>query len=323
MRRQFEIGLDLGSANVVAVAPGRGVVVWEPSVVAIDVESGWPVAWGRRAALLFEASPDRYYLAPVGPWHHGGQRHLALYVLSALARTVCGTLRMAKPRAVLQAPSAPGPLCLRSMVQLVADAGLMPAGVVHSTVAIWVDAGAPAGDTLVVDIGARRTDIALIRGGSPAWSVAVRAGMECADRRLQLAVRERMMVRLGQGEARRVREARNGFSPNQAELSARGMHVETRLPVDVSVPVELIDEAVEGVADAIADAVKAAGLLCEARSAVVAGGGALQYPCAARIGEAAGISCIIAPEPQLAAARGLVAIAECGISRVTNASVSV
>lgn len=323
MRRQFDIGVDMGSANVVAVAPGRGVIICEPSVVAVEVSTGYAAGWGTRALDMLAHDPARYRMVAAGPWGDSSRRPLALYVLSAVVHAVCGVRRVSGPRAALLAPASPSVLDIRAMYRLAVDAGLTPTTIVQSPVAISVGVGALDRDVLVADVGAERTHIAVIQLGAAVWSWRERAGMSGADRRLQQSIREELGVRVGISEARRVREARNRPGWGGCSMRARGYHVGTCLPADADVPAAMVDEAVDGLADLVGHTLRAARLRWAGDDVILAGGGALQHLFAARVAEVAGSACSVADDPQLAAARGLLHVAEYGIPRVTNAAVCV
>lgn len=326
MRRQFDIGVDLGSANVVAVAPGRGVVICEPSVVAVEAGTGYAAGWGGGALAMLTRDPARYRLAHTGAWGDSLRRPLALYLLSAIVHEVCGRSRVSGPRAVLLAPAAPTVLDLRTMFQLAADAGLRPAAIVQSPVAVFLGAvgtGSAGRDTLVADVGAERTHIAAMQMGAAVWSRREQVGMGSVDREVQRRIREELGIKVGISEAKRVREARNRPGPGGRSMRVRGCHAGTCLPASADVPAALIDTAVGGLADDVGHTLRAASLRWGGDEVILAGGGALQHLFAAQVAEVAGAPCTAVDDPQLAAARGLLHMLESGIPRVTNAAVCV
>jgi rod shape-determining protein MreB len=323
MRRRFDIGIDLGSANVVAVAPGRGVVISAPSVVAVERSTGYAAGWGTGAMAMLLRDPARYHLAATGAWGDSLRRPLALYVLSAVARELCGRKRLAVPRAVLLAPAAPTVLDIRTMFQLASDAGLKPVAIVQSPLAVCMGAGAIDRDTIVTDVGAERVHIATIQMGAVVWSGRERSGMSSVDRDVQRRIREELGIRVGFSEARRAREARNDLRPGERGIRVRGCHVGTCFPTDAEVPDVLIDAAVESLARSVGHSLGAARSRWGCDEVILAGGGALQHMFAAHVAEHAGVGCRLADDPQLAAARGLLYMAECDIPQVTNVAAGV
>lgn len=323
-RYQYDIALDLGSANVAAIAPGRGAVVCEPSVVAVHDPSGTLVTWGTKAMELSESNPGQYRLVNVVRSGVAARRPLALFLVSSVIQDVCGSRRVARARAILKVAAAPNPLELRAIWELAKGAGLKPAAIVEAPLVAalgWRACHHDDGAYAIADVGAGCTDIAVLRKWAVLSHFRLSTAMDCVDADIQSAVRNAYRVWVTLNEARRAREARTGAS--EQILAVRGRNIDSGLPCAIGVAGKVIDVAVDRGADRIANAIKGACCGMQVHSAMIAGGGALQRGLAARVAESLPIPSIIPPDPDMVAARGLAYVTEHGVPCVTNAAVGV
>lgn len=160
-----EIGVDLGTANILVYVRGKGVVLREPSVVAIAAHSKRVLAVGEEARLMIGRTPGN--IVAIRPMSEGviADYTTTQRMLEHLIRKVVGRKRLFKPRVLVCVPSGVTSVERRAVLQATKEAGAGEAYTIEEPMAAAIGAGLPIsnpGGNMVVDIGGGTTDIAVI-----------------------------------------------------------------------------------------------------------------------------------------------------------------
>ena len=160
-----DIAMDLGTASVLVYIKGKGIVLREPSVVAVDEYSHTIIAVGDKALQMLGRTPRG--IQAIRPLKNGviSDYELTERMIHYYLRQVLGRFSLSRPRVVVCVPSGVTEVERRSVVEASADAGSMDTKLIEEPVAAAIGAGLPvtkAGGCMVVDIGGGTTDIAVI-----------------------------------------------------------------------------------------------------------------------------------------------------------------
>ena len=184
-----DIGIDLGTANVLVYIKGKGIVLREPSVVAIDRNSGQMVAVGEEARVMLGRTPGN--IIAVRPLREGviSNFHDTERMLRFFLRKVIGKKLFFKPRVVVCVPSSVTEVEKRSFIEACEDAGARQTHLIEEPIAAAIGAGLdiskPVGQ-MVVDVGGGTTDIAVISLGGAVISDSIKcAGDKFDDAMIQ------------------------------------------------------------------------------------------------------------------------------------------
>ena len=180
----LDLGIDMGTSQVIIALPGRGVVLKEPSVIAVDKADGHIIACGSEAYDMLGRTPDS--ILAVRPLSKGviSDYDYAERMMRYFVRKVCA-FKMIKPRAAVSLPASVTEVEQRSAVEAVTASGIRKVVLIDEAVAAALGAGLdlsqPKGN-MVVDIGAGTTDIAVCRDGSVVgYTMVTLAGDEITE----------------------------------------------------------------------------------------------------------------------------------------------
>ena len=305
-----DLAIDLGTANTLIYARGQGVVLNEPSVVAIDITDGRPVAVGIEAKRMMGRTPGR--IKTIRPLKDGviADFEVCEKMLRFFIQKVHAS-RWNKPRMVICVPSGITGVEQRAVQDAAEYAGARkPVHIIEEPMAAAIGADLPVHEpsgNMVVDIGGGTTEVAVISLGGIVTAQSVRvAGDELDDAVLQYLKKE-FSLAIGDRTAEEIKVHMGSAWPLDDELTAdvRGRDMISGLPRTVAVTTEQIREALaEPVAD-IVDAVKttldktppelAADIM--ERGITLTGGGALLAGLDMRLAHETGMPINIAHEP--------------------------
>jgi rod shape-determining protein MreB len=312
-----DMAVDLGTANTLVYVRGEGIVLREPSVVAMNIKTGQPLAVGTEAKRMIGRTPA--HIQAVRPLRDGVindfdicEKMLAYFIQKVHSR------RFARPRMVVCVPVGITGVEQRAVQEAAEHAGAAsPVHIIEEPMAAAIGAGlpvqAPRGN-MIVDIGGGTTEVAVISLGGVVASQSVRvAGDELDDAIIQFVKKEYSLA-LGERTAEEVKMYLGSAWPLQDELRAevRGRDLVTGLPKTIITSTEEIREAIEEPVASIVDAVKftldktppelAADIM--EQGIVLAGGGALLSGLDTRISHETGMLVRIADNPLDAVALG-------------------
>ena len=254
------MAVDLGTANTLVYVRGRGIVLNEPSVVAIDVKDGKPLAVGAEAKRMIGRTPSN--IQAIRPLKDGViadfeicEKMLRYFIHRVHQR------RFAKPRMVICVPSGITGVEQRAVMEAAEFAGARKAYIIEEPMAAAIGAGLPIHEptgNMVVDIGGGTTEVAVISLGGIVTSQSIRVGGDELDEALVAFVKKEFQLALGERTAEEIKIQLGSAYPLEEELRAeiRGRDLVTGLPKTVIISTEQIRQAIEEPVQAIVDAVK-------------------------------------------------------------------
>jgi rod shape-determining protein MreB len=254
-----DLAIDLGTANTLVYARGRGIVLNEPTVVALDTRSREVLAIGDEAWQMIGRTPG--YIVAVRPLRQGAITDFDITerMLEVLLRRV-GVGRLNRPRVLICVPSAITGVERRAVKEAARRAGASSSYLIEQPMAAAIGAGLaihePMG-SMVVDVGGGTSEMAVISLGGVVALGAIRCGGFDFDADIQSYVRQEYGVAIGERTAESVKMAVGSAYPQQDERRAeiRGREVATGRPRRVVLSPEEIRGAVE---DRVAQILQAA-----------------------------------------------------------------
>ena len=305
----LDIGIDLGTATVVACVKGKGIVLREPSVVAINKDTKEVLAVGKEARKMIGRTPSN--IEAIRPLRDGvissftaTSKMLKYFINKACSKNTLGGFRM-----MICVPSQITEVEKRAVIDVAMQAGAKKAYLIEEPVAAAIGAGIdiakPCGN-LVVDIGGGTTDIAVISIGGSVISASLKIAGDKFDQNIIKYIKKKYNVLIGERAAEEIKMEIGCVYPRKedASMEARGRNLETGLPVTIKIKSSEIMEALIEPAMQIVDAVK--GVLEKTppeltadisdRGIYMTGGGSLLYGLDKLLHETTGINVMIAQD---------------------------
>src|ERR1700683_928791 len=255
-----DMAVDLGTANTLVYLRGRGIVLNEPSVVAINVKDGHPLAVGADAKRMIGRTPSN--IQAIRPLKDGviADFEICEMMLRYFIRKV-HPRRFSKPRMVVCVPSGITGVEKRAVQEAAEYAGARKAYIIEEPMAAAIGAGLPIHEptgNMVVDIGGGTTEVAVISLGGIVVSQSIRIGGDELDEAIVAFVKKEFQLALGERTAEEIKMQLGSAFPLQEELRAeiRGRDLVTGLPKTVVISTEQIRKAMEEPVQAIVDAGK-------------------------------------------------------------------
>ena len=256
-----DMAVDLGTANTVVYVRGRGIVLNEPSVVAVNTKDNRPVAVGTEAKRMVGRTPP--HIQSIRPLKDGViadfdmcERMLRYFIERVHQR------RWAKPRMVICVPSGITGVEQRAVQEAAEYAGARkPAYIIEEPMAAAIGAGLPVHEpsgNMVVDIGGGTTEVAVISLGGVVASESVRVAGDEIDEALIGFCKKEYSLALGERTAEDVKTQLASAWPLKEELYAeiRGRDLVSGLPKTIVVSTDELRDAIEEPVQAICDAIK-------------------------------------------------------------------
>ena len=253
------VGIDLGTVNVLVYLEGRGIVLKEPSVVAVDKTTDQIVAVGNEAQALIGRTPAN--LETIRPMRDGviSQYDITLRMLQYCIRNACGRMLL-PPRVMICVPSGVTEVEERAVVDAAKEAGAGKVYLMEEPVAAAIGAGvditAPIG-RMVVDIGGGTTDIAVISMGGVVVSDSIRIAGEKLDEAIARYVRRQHGVLIGIQTAELIKQRIGALYTHRQvrSVEVRGRNAQTGLPQTITVSSKEMLEAMAEPVSAILDVI--------------------------------------------------------------------
>lgn len=248
MKLRPEIGIDLGTANILVYKRGKGIQLMEPTVVAINNKNGRVLAVGNEARDMLGRTPGN--ISAIRPLKDGviADYTTTLKMLQYLIDKVCGGRRVFKPTVMICVPSGVTNVERRAVIMAAREAGAGEAMVIEEPMAAAIGAGLPIsspGGNMVVDIGGGTTDIAVISLGGIVISASIRVAGNKLDESIIRHVRNSYNLMIGEPTAEEIKIKVGSAYPLAQELrmEVRGRDMVAGLPRTVEVTSEEIREA--------------------------------------------------------------------------------
>ena len=305
-----ELGIDLGTANILVYMRGKGIVLREPSVVAVSSTTKRVLAVGEEARLMLGRTPGN--IVATRPMSDGviADYTTTKKMLEYVFNKVVGRKRMFKPRVLVCVPSQVTSVERRAVIQAAREAGASEARTIEEPMAAAIGAGLPIsmpGGNMVVDIGGGTTDIAVISLDGIVTSESLRVAGNRMDEVIIRHVKSVYSLMIGDRTAEEIKTKIGSAYPLEQELSlqVRGRDLVAGLPKTVEVTSVEIREALAEPVMAIVEKVKRvleqtppelASDVIE-RGIVLTGGGALLRGLDRLLATATGINVYVAEDP--------------------------
>ena len=283
-----DIGIDLGTANTLVTLKGKGVILKEPSVVAIDRRSGNILATGYEAKEMLGRTPET--IKAVRPLKDGviADFTATQLMLKNIVSKVCQRYNAGRPRVVVGVPSGITEVEERAVEESVLRAGAKEVYLIEEPMAAAIganlDVAEPTGN-IIVDIGGGTTEVAVISLGGVVISNSLRTAGDVLDEDIVNYIKREMGLAIGETTAEEIKIEIGCALPlmTEASMEVRGRDLGNGLPRNVIVTSTQIEEAMHDSINEIVEVVKAtlektppelASDIVE-KGIVLAGGGAL------------------------------------------------
>ena len=315
------VGVDLGSATTRVSIAGRGTVVREPSVVAVETRTGRVLgrgtAVGRLAKQMIGRTPEG--IEAVCPVQAGAIADFG--VCEALMQYLVGKARAGqrgRPVFVVAVPESLTAVERQAVFNSAERAGAAEVGLLSESSAAAIGSGLPLSEplaSLVCDVGAGTTEVAAMSLGDAVARESVRVAGDAFDAAVAAWLRRHYALRIGAAEAERLKREVGSAVPLDAELDAevRGLDTASGVPRRAVVTSEEVREALADPLDEVADAVRRTVEQLDPEmvadvadcGVVLAGGGAKLRGMAAYMSQRLGVPARLVDEPDEAVSRGL------------------
>jgi rod shape-determining protein MreB len=312
-----DIAVDLGTANTLVYVRGKGVVLNEPSVVAINVDTGGMLAVGSAAKRMIGRTPAN--VVAVRPLRDGviADFDITERMLRYFIQRVHRRRHFSKPRVVVCVPSGITSVERRAVVDAGMQAGATRVFIIDEPMAAAIGAGLPIEQptgNMIVDIGGGTTEVAIISLGGVVSSVSIRTAGDELDQAIISYVKKQHGLSLGERTAEDVKLAIGSAWPEPEEQSAeiRGRDLMSGLPRTLVISATEIRQAMEEPIGTIVDAIKNALDRCPPelagdvgeRGIVLSGGGSLLRGLDDRVRAETGVPVHLTDAPLLSVAMG-------------------
>jgi rod shape-determining protein MreB and related proteins len=314
-----DLAIDLGTANTRVYIPGEGVVLDEPSVIAIDVRDKRVLAVGRPAKAMTGRTPDN--IAVISPVRHGVIADVvaAREMLEHFMRAVTGRWRVRRPRVAVVVPYGTTQVERRAVRELGGSVGARKVHLIQEPVAAALGAGLPVtapGAHTIVNIGGGTTEVAVLSLSGIVVCESMRTGGEDLDEALIQHVRKGHSLLIGALQAEVLKLATGSSIASEDASPVReikGRNLVTGLPKTIGVSVQELREALQEPLALFVNAVR----LCLERippelaadvvdtGIVLTGGGALQRGLETELRSATHLPIRIGAEPSHCAVLGV------------------
>lgn len=307
----LDIGIDLGTATVLVYIKGRGIVLREPSVVAIDRNTNKLLAVGEEARRMLGRTPGN--IVAIKPLRDGviSDYDITERMLKYFINKVCGSklLRLFKPRIMVCVPSVVTEVERRAVIDAAMQAGAGKTYLIEEPIAAAIGAGidiSKACGSMVVDIGGGTTDIAVISLGGIVVNTSIKVAGDKFDEAIVRYMRKKHNIMIGERTAEELKINIGTVYPRVQEvmMDIRGRNLISGLPKTITVSssevMEALQEPVSSVIEAVHSVLEKTPPELAAdisdRGIVMTGGGGLLYGMDKLLQEKTGINVIIADD---------------------------
>ena len=312
-----EVGIDLGTANVLVYLKGKGIIVDEPSVVALNEETNEILAVGEDARQMLGRTPSS--IIAVRPLKGGviSDYDVTERMLKYFIRKSCGRNSIAKPNIMICVPSGVTEVEKRAVIEAATEAGGKSVFLMEEPIAAAIGAGlditGPDGK-MIIDIGGGTTDVAVISLGTIVSNQSIKVAGDNMDEAIIKYMRKAHKLFIGERTAEEMKITIGTAYPREDSITCicRGRDLITGLPKSIEVSSEemltALDEPLMAICEAVHRVLEntppelAADIA--ANGGVLTGGGALLNGFDKRIKARTGVDVVIADEPKNCVAIG-------------------
>ncbi len=256
-----DIGIDLGTANTLVHLKGKGIIIREPSVVAIDKYTANVVAVGTEAKEMLGRTPEN--LNAIRPLKDGVIANLTAtrMMLKHLVDKACQRYVIARPRVVVCVPSGVTEVEERAVEEATLNAGAREVYLMEEPMAAAIGAGLRIGDPsgcMIVDIGGGTSEICVISLGGVVTSKSLRVAGDELNEAIMEYIRKKFNLAIGETTAEEIKISIGSAYPSMTteEMDIKGRDLQTGLPRTITVTSVQIEEAMKEVIMQIVEAIK-------------------------------------------------------------------
>ncbi|MBI4092714.1 MAG: rod shape-determining protein [Candidatus Kerfeldbacteria bacterium] len=311
------IGIDLGTTNTLVHLPGRGIVINEPSVVALALADRKILAVGIEAKEMLGRTPDS--IVALRPLKDGviADYRTTEAMLRYFINKATGGIRIFRPEVMIAVPAGITSTERRAVIDATIAAGAKAAYIIKEPVAAAIGANIPIGSAsghMIIDVGGGTSEIAVISLGGIVANTSVRIGGNKLDAAVQEFIRKKYGMAIGERTAEEMKISVGSSRPLEEKLSMdiRGRDVVSGLPKTISVTSDDVTEAIQ---DELAGIVQAVKLVLQEtppelaadvidKGMVISGGSAQLREFDRLLSEATGVPAYVADDPMLCVVRG-------------------
>lgn len=253
-----DMGIDLGTATVLVYLKGKGVILKEPSVVAINRNTNEVLAVGEEARQMIGRTPGS--IVAIRPLRDGviSDYDITEKMLKHFIHKACGKRRMSAPRVIICVPCEATGVEKRAVRDAAANAGAKKVKLIEEPLAAAIGAGLDitrASGNMVIDIGGGTTDVAVISLGGMVVRSSIKVAGDMFDEAIIKYIRKKHKLMIGERTAEGLKINIGSAYPKEVEetMEIRGRDLITGLPKNIEVSSaemrEALDEAVNAIAD--------------------------------------------------------------------------
>ena len=256
-----DIGVDLGTANIIITIKGKGIVLNEPSVVAIDKNNGTILATGAEAKEMLGRTPND--IAAIRPLKDGviADFSATQLMLKSMLQRVCQRYNAGRPRVVVGVPSGITEVEERAVEESVMQAGAREVYIIEEPMAAAIGANlevAEPNGNIIVDIGGGTTEVAVVSLGGIVTSNSLRVAGDELNEDIVNYVKREMNLAIGETTAEQVKINIGCAKPllTEESMEIRGRHLATGLPETAIITSTQVQEAMNDSIEKIVDIIK-------------------------------------------------------------------
>ncbi|OQB16044.1 MAG: Rod shape-determining protein MreB [Firmicutes bacterium ADurb.Bin193] len=257
-----DIGIDLGTANTLVHVRGKGIVVREPSVVAVNKDTHEVLAVGDSAKEMLGRTPGN--IVAIRPMKEGviADYDITQKMIKYFIQKACPKAGFFKPRVIVCIPSGVTGVERRAVEEAVLQAGAREAYLIEEPMAAAIGAGLPVEEpmgSMVVDIGGGTSEVAVISLGGIVTSVSLRKAGDALDDSIIQYVKKNKNLAIGERTAEEIKMSIGSAYPSEEETSmeVKGRDLLTGLPKTITLTSAEVRDALSEPVSGIVDAIKA------------------------------------------------------------------
>lgn len=304
-----DVGIDLGTASVLVYVKGKGIVLREPSVVAVDRMTGQMLAVGEEARVMLGRTPGN--IVAVRPLRDGviSNFHDTERMLRYFLRKVIGRRLFFKPRVIVCVPSGVTEVEKRSVIEATEEAGARHTCLIEEPIAAAIGAGIDIGEprgNMIIDIGGGTTDIAVISLGGSVISDSIKIAGDRFDEAMMKYIKKKYNMLIGERTAEEIKINIGSAFPRKEEvyMEVTGRNLISGLPKTITVSsnetIEAFQEPLNRIMDTVHSVIERTPPELTADVAengiCMTGGGALLYGLDRLLTERTKIPCYVADD---------------------------
>ena len=256
-----DIGIDLGTANTLVYLRGKGIIMREPSVVAVDTKTDEVRSVGHEAKAVIGRTPGSIMAGR--PLKDGviADFDITANMLARFIKKVCGNSMFFRPRVVICIPSGVTEVERRAVKEAALKAGARQVSVIEEPMAAAIGAGLPISEpsgSMVVDIGGGTSEVAVISLGGIVAARSVRVGGDEFDQAIIAYIKRKYNLLIGERTAEQIKiEIGSAYElEEEKEMEIKGRNLVDGLPKNITVHSEEIRDALAESLQKVVDAIK-------------------------------------------------------------------